>query len=340
MLKPQEFNHLSTYFIAHEAEKRGIKVKKLINKGAYDNASLLELKHNNISEYIVGQRISKTDCVAFWLQKNKYFAKIFFKKAGLSVANGEVFFASDAVSIKEYVNKIGYPVVVKKITGIHGNEVFVNIVDEQELLKILKKFSGKVLVESMFEGTEYRMFATREKFVAATKRVPANVLGDGISTVKQLVIKKNQDPRRSDGYSTGLVTIKLDSDAKAVLSKQGLTFNSVPKLGEVIYLRENSNLSTGGDSIDVTDELHPSLKQIAVSAVRAIPGLAYAGVDVLVNKDIDKPATKKSYVIIEVNDSPMISMHHCPYEGKERNAAGAIIDMLFPKTKIKAKINK
>lgn len=333
MLKPEQFKHLSTYLIAKEAENRGIKVKKIVTKGVYADGSLLEFSYKDRVEYMVGQRTSKTDSVAYWLQKNKYYAKIFLKKAGLSVSPGEIFKADDLKGISEYADKVGYPVVAKKTSGTHGSQVYIDIRNKKALLETVKNFSSNFLIEKMFTGTEYRMFVTRHQFVAATQRIPANVVGDGVSTVAQLVEIKNDDPRRSDGYSTGLVNLKLDSYTDTVLSKQGLTKRSVPKTGQIVFLRDNSNLSTGGDSIDVTDIVHPDVKKIAVQAVQAIPGLAYGGVDFLTNKNIAEKPNSRSYVIIEINDSPMISMHHHPYIGKSRDAASAIVDTMFPGTK-------
>ncbi len=333
MFTPEQFKHLSTYLIANEAISRGIDVKKMVSEGPLANQSLLELNFNGHTEYVAGQRTSKTDVIAFWLQKNKYNAKLFFKRAGLSVAAGEVFSASDTKAIGEYAEKINYPVVVKKINGTHGDDVYVNISNKTELEAAVAKFSDNVFIEEMFDGIEFRIFATREKFVAATRRVPANVIGDGVKTIEELVEEKNSDPRRSDGYTTGLKTIKLDSVVEAFLKKEGMDRKSIPAKGRQIFLRENSNLSTGGDSIDVTDLVHDDIKKIAVDAVRSIPGLAYAGVDFLTKTDISIAPSKDSYIIIEVNDSPMISMHHYPYEGIPRDAAGAIVDLMFPETK-------
>ncbi len=333
MINTTSFTHLSTHLIVAEAKRRGIKAKKLITKGEYSLSSLVEFVWEGQVEYMVGQRISESDSVAYWIQKNKYYTKLFFKRAGVSVSPGEVFKASDTAEVVAYAKKIGYPLVVKKIMGTHGDDVYVNVRTADELKEKLKKFPGNVLIEKMFIGSEYRLFATKERFVAATRRIPANVVGDGLKTIKELVLQKNADPRRSDGYTTPLVAIKLDEETDSTLSKQKRKLTDIPKLGEQIFLRENSNLSTGGDSIDVTDEVHPEVKELAVKTVKAIPGLAYAGIDFLTSRDISKAPSKNSYVIIEVNDSPMISMHHYPYEGKTRDAAGAIVDMLFPTSK-------
>lgn len=337
-LQPGQFTHLSTYLIAEEASSRGIKVEKIITTGHYAKTSLMCLRYKKREEYIVGQRISEGSVIGYWLQKNKYYAKIFFRKAGLSVAEGEIFSAKYAHEIRAYARKIGYPVVVKPIGGIQGKDVFVGITTPAILSETLDMFRGKaLLVEKHFEGEEYRLFATRNKLVAATKRIPANVTGDGIHTIKELIAIKNRDPRRGTGHEKSLVVIRVDKVVQAYLRKIKRELSDIPKKGERVFLRENSSISTGGDSIDVTSHVHPDVKKIAVRAVQAIPGLPYAGVDFLTNRDISKKPSQKSYIIIEVNDSPMISMHHFPYEGKRRNAAAAIVDILFPETKKRAR---
>ncbi len=340
MLKPKNFKYHSTYLIAHEAEERGIKVSKIFNKGPLASGSLLSLKHRRHEEIIVGQRTSKTDCIAYWIQKNKHFAKYFFKRAGVSVAKGDIFKAREIEKIISFCHKIKYPVVVKPVSGTQGKKVYVGINSDHQLKKILQTFVNsrkkKVLVEEEFIGKEYRLFATKKRFVAATWRVPANVIGDGVNNVKQLIRIKNQDPRRGRGHEKSLVKIRIDKKIKVFLKKQKKSLKYKPKKNETVFLRPNSNLSTGGDSIDVTYKIHPEVKKLAVKVIKAIPGLAYGGIDFL-TKDITKKPTKKNYIIIEVNDSPMISMHHKPFIGKERPVAKAIIDQLFPETKSKKK---
>ena len=197
--------------------------------------------------------------------------------------------------------------------------------------KVLKR-NKYVLVEKEFKGKDFRIVATRNKFLAATYREPANVIGDGIHSIRELIKIKNSDFLRG-GDEQPLVKIKVNNEVKKNLSDQKLNSESVVLKGKKVYLRKNANISTGGDSIDVTDLIHPEFKKIAVCAVCAIPGLAYAGVDLMTNNDISQKPTKNSYVIIEMNSSPGISIHHFPYQGKPRNVAKGIIDILFPETK-------
>jgi len=340
MLKPSDLKSYSTFLLGQEAESRGIKVSKGFSKGPLAKASTLILNYKNHQEVIVGQRTSKTDCIAYWIQKNKELAKVFFRQNVINAAKSAVFNYRDAKEVIAFCHKIKYPVVIKPLRGVQGKKVFLGIDSDSKVRKVLKEFkTGKfktVIVEQEFKGEEYRIFATRDKFVAAIHRKPANVKGDGLHTVQQLIKMKNKDPRRGSGHSKSLVKIKVDDIVKELLKKQNKNLSSIPEKDEIVYLRPNSNISTGGDSYDVTSLVNPKVKKLAVKIIRSIPGLAYAGIDYL-TKDITAEPTKRNYIIIEVNDSPMISMHHVPYIGKQRNVAGEIIDMIFPETKTKKK---
>jgi cyanophycin synthetase len=338
MLNPKNFNYLSTYFLGKEAEDRGIFVTKIINSGPLAKKSYLELKYKNHSEVIIGQRTSKTDCIAYWIQKNKELAKSFFIRSGINVAKSQVLKSGDLKEVVAACHKIKYPVVIKPISGIQGKDVYLGIDSDRKVLRVLKELNKKmnrtILVEKEFKGEEYRILATSEKFVAAIHRVPANVVGDGVHTIKQLITLKNKDPRRGEGHKMSLVKIKIDDIVLEYLKQHGKKLSTVPNKDEIVSLRPNSNISTGGDSYDVTDIVNPKVKKLAVKIIQSIPGLAFAGIDYL-TKDITADPTKRNYIVIEVNDSPMLSMHHVPYSGKERNVAAVIIDQLFPETKKK-----
>ncbi|MFZ5364634.1 MAG: hypothetical protein ACOZBH_00305 [Patescibacteria group bacterium] len=336
MIKPEQFFQSSTYLLAKEALDRGIKVRKIFTTGPMAKASLLELNYRGHQEIIVGQRTSKTDCIAYWIQKNKQLTKYFFKRAGINVAAGEIFNYDQTGDVLKFCHQIKYPVVIKPLSGIQGKLVFVDLNSDKKVKDVLKEFKDtrfhKIVVEKMFFGQEYRLLALKEKFVAATLRVPANVVGDGVKTIKQLIQEKNQDPRRGLSHEKSLVKIKVDKAVKLYLQKQHKDTSYIPKNGEQVFLRANSNISTGGDSYDVTDKIHPEVKKLAVRVIRSIPGLAFGGIDYLTTDVTAKP-NKKNYIIIEVNDSPMISIHHQPYSGRPRDVAGAIIDQLYPETK-------
>ncbi|MCK4592061.1 glutamate ligase [Candidatus Parcubacteria bacterium] len=327
---------LSSRLLAEEALRRGITVKHL--NPYQDDEAFLELDYKKHKEFIIGQRISKTSLEAYWILENKELTKEFLKRNNINVATGKVFKKDNFDKVVVYCEKIKFPVVIKPVAGAHGKNVYTNINNKKELKAVLKEVLKKnnyILTEKMFLGTEYRLVATRNKFLAATNRVPANVIGDGVNTIKNLIKIKNRDPRRGNSFTEGkpLIKINIDNILKGNLKKNGLRLNTVISKGERIYLRNNSNLSTGGDSIDVTNSIHPDLKKIVIKAVRAIPELVYAGIDLMISKDVSKKPTKNSYIIVEMNSSPGIFMHHFPCKGKSRNVTKEIIDILFPETK-------
>ena len=186
------------------------------------------------------------------------------------------------------------------------------------------------MVEDYLKGTEYRFFVLGDETLAVLLRVPANVEGDGVQTVRELVETKNDHPLRGDGSRTPLKKIALGDIEQLQLKEQGLTVDSVPQKGQSVQLRANSNISTGGDSIDMTDEMHPSYKELAVGIAKAM-GAAVCGVDLII-PDLKKPAesTLQSWGVIEANFNPMMMMHIFPYAGKSRRLTQNVIKMLFP----------
>jgi D-alanine-D-alanine ligase-like ATP-grasp enzyme len=339
MIKDEKFKSFSTYLIAVEAERRGIKVKRVLDESEeFKESCYLILTYKKHQEVVISQMISKTSETAHMILKNKHLTKIFLNNNNIKVAKGSVFNVNKLDGIKKFFKKIKFPVVVKPLSATHGECVYMGIKSHKEILKTIKELKAnnfdKIIIEEEFKGDEYRIFATENKFLAAINRIPANVVGDGISNIKKLIEIKNSDPRRGGGHSKTLVKIEVDSIVKDFLKKQKLTLKSVPRKSKQVFLRPNSNLSTGGDSIDVTDLVHPDIKKLSVKAIKSIPGLKYGGIDFL-TKDITKKPTKNNYIIIEINASPMLSMHHIPYKGKSRNVAGEIVNIMFPETKNK-----
>jgi cyanophycin synthetase len=328
---------ISTQIIINQAKERGIKVLDLCP------GKVVKLTYGDHEEHLCCQFISKTTSVAYEIANNKNLTKQILKEVGISIAEGEKFTKTQFDEALTFAKRIGFPVVIKPTNSSHGNCVFANIADEKDFIKHWQKVSIKfnnILVERYFTGgTEYRVVASRDKVLGITNRVPANVVGDGIRTIKELVDIKNSDPRRGDDsykdFKKCLVKIDIDDIIVETLKKSDRDIHYKPKAGEQIFLRENSNLSTGGDSIDFTDKVHPSVHKIAIEVVRAIPGLAYGGMDFL-SKDITVQQTPDNHIIVEINSSPGIFMHHFPYEGKPRNVAGDILDIAFPETKKEA----
>jgi D-alanine-D-alanine ligase-like ATP-grasp enzyme len=331
---PPSIRMPSSRLLAEEAQKRGIRLRHL-NPYQEENA-FLELRLGAHCEYLCGSRSSCLGALANQILTNKALTKDFLRRQRVVPTEGELFLVSDTQGIRKFIQEAGCPCVLKKYDGAHGDRVFLHVRDSASALGILQKYFRQekyVLVEKEFSGKEYRFLATREKLLAVTWREPANVVGDGRSSIRQLIARKNQDPRRGENYSKPLVTIRLDEHLQAKLQSQGLELETVPTSGQKIYLRDNSNISTGGDSIDVTDQAHPQLQRIAVRAVQAIPGLPYAGVDIMVREDISARPRRGGYAVLEMNASPGIFLQHFPYAGPPRDVAGEIMDILFPETK-------
>lgn len=334
MEKINTIRSISSVLLADEAMKRGIKVEH-VNPYRYDEA-FLKLEYKGHKEILIGQRSSKTSLEAYWILENKDLTRNFLQKSGINVAEGRVFKKEDAKDIPGYCEKIGYPVVAKKIAGSHGDLVFAGINNDEDLSEALSaifQINNLVLIEKKFAGKEFRILATKEKVIGVINREPANVTGDGRHNIGELIETKNRDSKRGDEHDSFLTKIKIDETVIKKLSEQKLTLDSVPSGGVKVYLRNNSNLSTGGDSVDYTDIIHPEYKKVAIQAICAIPGLAYAGID-LMSRDITVKPLLGDYIIIEMNSSPGLRSHHMPYLGKPINAAGEIMDVLFPETRI------
>jgi len=305
--------------IFDEATKRGITVD-CVNIG-----KLYQFTLGNHVEYLYNFFTSNTSAEALLSTNNKKITKMLLEKSGLSTPKGDLFQRNQFKSLLKYAKTLKWPLILKPVSGRKGDCVYINITTESELKEAFDAIAVKyeeVLLEEMFFGTEYRIFASRNKVMAVANRTPANIIGDGIHTIKALIDCKNSEIGR-------LVKIKIDEIVSNNLKKKNLSLDSILKMDEQIFLRENSNISTGGDVIDVTDDIHPSVGEIAVRAINAIPGLAYGGVDFMTT-DVTKKQTADSYTILEINASASIKMHQCPTLGQSRNVAGGIVDIMFP----------
>lgn len=314
---------VSTSEIVKEASKRDIPVIRI------GEGSILQLGYGKHQKRIEATLTENSSCVSVDIACNKELTKRLLNDYGIPVPAGKV--VKSEQEALEYSEKLGYPVVVKPNYGSHGKGVSLNLKSPQEVLEaynIAKEYEDTILVEKYIKGNYYRVLVVGDKVVAASHRISAHVVGDGVSTVKELIDKENTNPMRGEGHEKPLTKITIDKVAEQYLIKQGLTLDYVPNEGETVYLRENDNLSTGGVAIDVTDEVHEQNKKMIVQAARII-GLDVAGVDVS-TVDISKPITETGGAIIEINAAPGIRMHHYPYMGTSRNVAKAIVDMLFP----------
>jgi cyanophycin synthetase len=249
--------------------------------------------------------------------------------ASIPVANGGI--CVDEEDLTDVIKKIGYPIVIKPLDGNHGKGASINVKkweDAVEGLAYAKKYSHRVIVEKFITGYDFRVLVIDNKLVAAAKREPAHIKGDGIQTIEQLIDETNLDPKRGYGHENVLTQIDVDRDTTDLLEKLNYTLETVPKKGEVVYLKSTANLSTGGTSIDVTDMMHPENIFLCERISRVI-GLDICGVDIMA-ENLTQPLKENGGCILEVNAAPGFRMHLAPSEGLPRNVAAPVIDMLYP----------
>ncbi len=314
----------STRALLEAAKERNIPIIPLDKK-----ASLYQLGYGKKQKRIGATIASTTSCLAVDIACNKIQTKTLLKAGGVPVPRGYVVEKID--QLKDLIYKLGTPLAVKPYNSNHGKGVSLNIknwYDLKEAFQKARKYSELVLVEEYIEGKDYRLLVVGDKLCAAAERIPPRVIGDGQSTIRDLINIINKSPERGEGHEKRLTSIKIDEMVKKCLQEQGLDLDRVPGKGELIYLRYNGNLSTGGTARDVTDEVHPENASLAVRAARII-GLDIAGIDIIA-RDIRVPLSQQKGAVIEVNAAPGIRMHHYPQEGKARDVAGAILDYLFP----------
>lgn len=313
----------STSAIVNEAEKRNIPVTRI------GHDSLVRLGCGRNSRIIESTLTDATSCISADISSNKQLTKSLLDEYKIPVPYGRVVYSE--ISAVMAAKQIGMPVVIKPFDSNQGKGVHLNLTTEKEIKKAFKeasKFSSGIIVEKYVEGRDFRILVVGGKVRAVSERLPARVTGDGIHTIRELVDIVNMDENRGDEHEKPLTKIKLDTIAVSLLSKNNMSAETVPKQGEVISLRENANLSTGGVAIDCTDKIHPENAELAVRAARAI-GLDIAGIDV-VARDISKSILETGGAVVEVNTAPGIRMHLYPSAGKPRNVAKDIVDLLFP----------
>jgi cyanophycin synthetase len=271
----------------------------------------------------------KTSSIAVDIACNKEQTKKMLDAASIPVANGGI--CVDEEDLAEVVKKIGYPIVLKPLDGNHGKGASINVTNWEDAvsgLEYAKKYSHRIIVEKFITGFDFRVLIIDNKLVAAAKRVPANVVGNGHDSIAKLIEVTNQDPRRGYGHENVLTEIEVDRDTLDLLEKLNYTVDTVPRKGEVVYLKSTANLSTGGTSIDVTDMMHPENIFLCERISRVI-GLDICGVDIMA-ENLTQPLKENGGCILEVNAAPGFRMHLAPSEGLPRNVAAPVIDMLYP----------
>ncbi|MFM7877977.1 MAG: cyanophycin synthetase [Microcystis panniformis] len=316
----------STETIVKEAQARNIPWLLLSAR------AMVQLGYGVHQKRIQATLSSFSGILAVELACDKEGTKTILKDGGIPVPRGTVIQYLDELSAA--IEEVGgFPIVIKPLDGNHGRGISIDVKTQQEAEEAYDLASAasktrSVIVERYYKGSDHRILVINGKVAAVAERIPAHVVGDGRSTVEELIEITNQDPNRGDGHANVLTKITIDKTALNVLGKQGYELTSILAHGEIAYLRATANLSTGGIAVDRTDEIHPENVWIAQRVAKLI-GLDIAGIDV-VTEDIRKPLREVDGVIVEVNAAPGFRMHVAPSRGLPRNIAAPVIDMLFP----------
>ena len=313
----------STASLVRAAEQRGIPWLRL------NEQSLIQLGHGKFQQRIQATVTGRTPHISVELASDKEETNKILAGLGLPVPQQELV-QSESQAVRAAC-RIGFPVVTKPYNGNHGRGISIRLTSEEEVVhgyQVAREHSRSVVIESFLEGDDHRLLVVNGELVAATRRTPGHVTGDGQHDIGQLIELVNQDPRRGVGHEKVLTRLELDAQAHKMLERAGLTPQSVPVAGTVVYLRSTANLSTGGTATDVTDVIHPDNREMAERAVRAI-GLDVGGVDFL-SKNISESYRTIGGGICEVNAAPGFRMHVAPSDGTSRDVASPVIDMLFP----------
>ncbi|WCM89275.1 cyanophycin synthetase [Acidovorax sp. NCPPB 3576] len=311
----------STGSIVEAAAARGIPWRRLTS------GSLVQFGWGSKQRRIQAAEVDSTSAVAESIAQDKDLTKRLLHAAGVPVPLGRPVESVD--DAWKAAQEVGLPVVVKPQDGNQGKGVTVNITERAQLDEAFRTAAeyGTVMVERFLPGHDFRLLVVGDQLVAAARREPPQVLGDGERTVRELVHLVNLDPRRGEGHATSLTKIRLDDIAVARLAMQGLTPDAVPAKGQRVILRNNANLSTGGTATDVTDDVHPDVAARAIAAAQMV-GLHICGVD-MVAENVLQPLEVQGGGFVEVNAAPGLRMHLAPSYGKPRNVGQAMVDKLF-----------
>lgn len=313
----------STGSIVDEAVARDIPFIRL------NGESLVQLGYGKNQVRFRATMTDRTSSIAVDLASNKDETKRMLADAAIPVAKGMCIVHEEEV--KEVIEKVKFPLVFKPLDGNHGKGASINVKTEEEAMEAFhhaKKYSRKIIVEKFITGCDFRVLVINHRFIAAALREPAHVIGDGTSTIQQLIDKENKDPRRGYGHENVLTEISIDKETHDQLAKYNYTLDTVLKRGEQCYLKGTANLSTGGTSTDVTDIMHPTNIFICERISRVI-GLDICGIDIMA-QNLSEPLETSGGVVLEVNAAPGFRMHLAPAKGLPRNVAAPVIDMLYP----------
>ncbi|MCX7551632.1 cyanophycin synthetase [Xanthomarina sp. F2636L] len=316
----------STGSIVEEAQSRGIPWIRL------NKYSLCQLGYGANQKRIQATVTSETSSIGVELACDKEDTKYLLEQAEVEVPKGDIIRRER--SLKEACRYVGFPLVIKPVDGNHGRGITVDIQNYEDALEAFNHAkessrSGAIIVEKFIKGDDYRLLVINNKLVAAAKRTPAHVIGDGKLTVQELIDEVNKDPRRGYGHENVLTQITVNELTETIIKDAGYSLDSVIPNGEILILKDTANLSTGGTAEDVTDIVHPSNISMA-ERISKIIDLDICGIDIATT-DISKPLSETGGAVLEVNAGPGFRMHLAPTKGLPRNVAGHVIDKLFPK---------
>ena len=320
-----------------ERERLGPSTGSIVEEAASRRIPWIRLGKNSLVQlgYGINQQrfqatiTGNTSSIAVDIACNKELTKKMLEDAAIPVPSGDL--VVDEEGLQSVIRKIGYPLVLKPLDGNHGKGASINVKDYETALiglEYAQQYSRKVIVEKYITGFDFRVLVINHRMVAAARRVPAHVMGDGELNIQELIDKENTDPRRGYGHENVLTEIGVDKDTNELLEKLNYTLETIPQKGEIIYLKSTANLSTGGTSIDVTDMIHPENVQMAERISRII-GLDVCGIDIMA-ENLTQPLKESGGAILEVNAAPGFRMHLAPSEGLPRNVAAPVVDMLYP----------
>jgi cyanophycin synthetase len=313
----------STRSIVEEAHSRDIPTIRL-NKYSY-----VQLGHGVNQRRIQATMTDRTSAIGVEIADDKMRTKEVLEEAGVPIPEGEN--VEELQAALEAAHDIGYPVVVKPLVGNHGRGITVNVNGEDDLMVAFeqaKRFHDTVVVERYLPGFDHRVLVINGEFVAAARRDPASVIGDGRSTVQELIDELNEDPQRGFGHEKVLTQVKVDFMTKRLLSQMGMGLDTVLPQGEGLVLKSTANLSQGGTSTDVTDEVHPFVRHMA-ERIAQIIDIDIMGIDIIA-PHLREPLEDTGGGVVEVNAAPGFRMHLAPFHGEPRNVAAPVVDILFP----------
>lgn len=326
MRELREDNRLgpSTGSIVEEAEKRGIPYIRL------NKHSLVQLGYGIHQKRIRATIASTTSCIAVDIAGDKEETKNLLAASEIPVPKGIILYMDDTVD--RAISSVGFPMVFKPLNGNHGRGATTNVTTREQAevaLAAAREHGGQVICEKYITGFDFRVLVINYKFICAALRTPASVIGDGIHTIEWLVEQTNLDPRRGYGHEKVLTQITIDGFTRKILDEKGYTLETIPEKGELVLLKPTANLSTGGTSTDVTEEVHP-VNIFMAERIAKIIGLDICGIDIMAH-DLKTPISENGGAVLEVNAAPGFRMHIEPSEGLPRNVAEPVVDMLFPK---------